>query len=60
MIITELNENQQKMLEQLQQNNSLGLKNVFVTTPIDLATWNRAGNPVAGSFRKKRVNTHCL
>jgi hypothetical protein len=54
MIITELNENQQKMLEQLQQKNGLGLKNVFVTAPIDLATWSRAGKPSCWQLQEEK------
>ncbi len=54
MIITELNENQQKMLEQLQEKNGFGLKNVFVTTPIDLATWNKAGKPSCWQFQEEK------
>ena len=54
MIITELNENQQKMLEQLQQKNGFGLNNVFVTTPIDLAAWNKAGKPSCWQFLEEK------
>lgn len=54
MIITELNENQQKMLEQLQQKNGLELKNVFVTASIDLATWNKAGKPSCWQFQEEK------
>ena len=54
MIITELNENQQKMLEQLQQKNGLGFKNVFVTTSIDLVTWNKAGKPSCWQFQEEK------
>lgn len=54
MIITELNENQQKMLEQLQQKNGPGLKNVFVTASIGLATWNKAGKPSCWRFQEEK------
>ena len=53
MIITELNANQQKMLEQLQQANP-GFKDVFVTPPIDLATWRKAGKPSYWQFQEEK------
>lgn len=53
MIITELNENQQRMLDQLQQKNGFRLKNVLITAPIDLTTWSKAGKPICWQFQEE-------